>query len=158
MYDDPQYYTTYSQDAGGLLAFAAGMMLFVLVVAVASYVLSSLGLMKFFEKAGKPGWAAWVPFYNVWIMLEVAAVEQYWFWIFLGGVVLGFIPVLGQLLSLAALVATVYIIHNFLAKFGKDVGHTVLAVLFPYAYFPIVGYSKDLKFGGKKAATEAPKS
>jgi signal peptidase I len=152
MYDS-QYYTTYSaQEAGGFFALIAGMMLFVFILAVASYVLTALGLMKFFEKAGKPSWAAWVPFYNVWIMAEVAAVEQYWFWIFVGGVVLGFIPVLGQLLSLAAVVGLVYITHNFLGKFGKDAGNTALAVLFPFAYYPIVGYSKDLKFNGKKAA------
>lgn len=152
MYDESQLYTTYTTQAGdaGLLAVLGGMLLFFLVVAIASYVLTALGLMKFFEKAGKPAWAAWVPFYNVWVMSEVAAVEQYWFWMIVGGVVLSAIPILGQLLSLAAIVAAVYITYNFLGKFGKDAGHTALAVLFPFAYYPIVGYSKDLKFAGKK--------
>jgi len=158
MYDDSQLYTNYTTQApdAGILAVLGGVLLFTFVLAVASYVLTALGLMKFFAKAGKPTWAAWVPFYNVWVMGEVAAVEQYWLWIFVGGVVASFIPFLGQLLSLAALVAVVYITHNFLAKFGKDVGHTILAVLFPFAYYPIVGYSKDLKFSSKKAEA-APK-
>lgn len=152
MYDDPQVYTTQNETA---LALAGGALLFVLVLALVSYVLTSLGLMKFFEKAGRPTWAAWVPFYNVWVMGEVAKVEQYWLWLYVGGILLSFIPVLGQLLSVAALVAIVYITFYFLKQFGKDVGHTILAVLFPFVYYPVVGYSKDLKFSGAKA--EAPK-
>jgi len=157
MYDESQLYTTYTTQAtdAGLLAVFGGVLLFMLVVAVATYVLTALGLMKFFEKAGKPAWAAWVPFYNVWLMGEVGAVEQYWLWVFVGGVVLSFIPLLGQLLSLAAVVALVYITYRFLGKFGKDAGHTALAVLFPYVYYPVVGYSKDLKFSGKAPVAAA---
>lgn len=152
MYDE-SYYTTTAAD-GGMLALIGGFMLVVFVLAVASYVLQSLGLMKFFEKAGKPAWAAWVPVYNVWVMAEVAKVEQYWAWIYVGGIVISFIPLL-NFLSIASLVAVIYITVYFLKKFGKDVGHVILAVLFPFAYYPIVGYSKDLKFTGSKA--EAPK-
>jgi signal peptidase I len=152
MYNDPQLYTTQNDAA---LAFAGGMLLFLFVVGIISYVLTALGLMKFFEKAGRPAWAAWVPFYNVWVMGEVAKVEKYWLWLFVGGVVVSVIPVLGQLLSLVTVVAVVYITHYFLKQYGKDTGHTILAVLFPFVYYPVVGYSKDLKFTGTKA--EAPK-
>lgn len=154
MYDD-SYYTTTSAPDGAMLAMLGGFVLVVLLLAVASYVLTALGLMKFFAKAGKPAWAAWVPVYNVYVMAEVAKSESYWFWIYVGGIVVSFIPVLNAL-SIASLVAVIFITYQFLARFGKDAGHTALAVLFPFAYYPIVGFSKDLKFTGTKAA-EVPK-
>ena len=37
------------------------------------------GMWKVFEKAGKPGWAAIIPFYNMFILNEVARKEILWF-------------------------------------------------------------------------------
>lgn len=155
MYDESMYYTQASANDGALFAVFGAMFLVFIIVAVASYVLSSLGLMKFLVKAGKPAWAAWVPVYNVYVMAEVAKSEPYWFWIYVGGIVVSFVPILNAL-SVAALVATIFITYKFLLRYGKDAGHTALAILFPFAYYPIVGYSKDLKFAGKTA--EAPKA
>lgn len=146
------YDSTYSASDDAALAALGGMFMTVMVLALVSYVLTSLGLMKFFERAGKPTWAAWVPVYNVWVMAEVAMVEDYWKWIYVGGILVSFIPLIGQLLSFAAVVAMIYITYRFLQRFGKDVGSTVLAVLFPFAYYPIVGFSKELKYSKAKEA------
>jgi hypothetical protein len=137
-------------DAGALAALAAASG-FILLFALVAYVLTSLGLMQFFKKAGKPGWAAWVPLYNYYVMTEIAEVPMYWFWILIGSVLLSFIP----LVSIATIVASVYITHMFLQKYGKDVGHTILAVLFSFVYFPVVGYSKNLSY---RPATTTAKS
>ena len=41
------------------------------------------GLWKTFEKAGKPGWAAIVPIYNVIVMLEIVGKPLWWIVLFL---------------------------------------------------------------------------
>jgi hypothetical protein len=141
--------TDTTMDAGMLGAMAAFSGL-IFLLAIAAYVATSVGLMQFFKKAGKPGWAAFVPFYNYYVMTEIAGIPMYWFWIFVGSIFLSWIPVIGGLLTLAV---AVYITHMFLQKYGKDIGHTILAILFPYAYFPIVGYSKDLTYTGSASVT-----
>jgi len=40
------------------------------------------GLWKMFEKAGEPGWAAIVPFYNIYVMLKVAGRPAWWLILF----------------------------------------------------------------------------
>lgn len=136
-------YTSVNSGNEAEIAAGLGAMLgVVLLLSVVGYVLTALGLMQFFKKAGKPAWAAWVPFYNYYVMTEIAEVPTYWFWILIASVLLSFIPLVG----IATIVAVVYITHNFLQKYGKDVGHTILAVLFSPIYFPVVGYSKDLTY------------
>ncbi len=37
------------------------------------------GIWKTFEKAGQPGWASIVPFYNYYIMEKIGGVKNWWF-------------------------------------------------------------------------------
>ena len=48
-----------------------GMMVFALIGALIGYVINSFLLSRIFKKAGVEQWKAWVPIYNVWIMLEL---------------------------------------------------------------------------------------
>ena len=43
----------------------------VVLFSVAALALTFLGLWRVFEKAGRPGWAALVPFYNLVVLLEL---------------------------------------------------------------------------------------
>ena len=59
--------------------FSSGFMLFGLVVLIIMLV----GLWKLFEKAGHPGWACIIPFYNIYIMLKIAGRPGWWLILFL---------------------------------------------------------------------------
>ena len=150
MDDSTLYYTTTTTTADpGLLVFLGTMLWVSFLVAVVMYVLFALGLMKFFEKANKPGWAAWVPVYNYYVMTEVAGVPMYWFWILVAGILISWVPLLG----LVTLVASIFILYKFLERYGKGAGHTVLALFFPFLYFIIVGNSKDLAYSSAAKPT-----
>ena len=41
----------------------------------------AVGLYGMFKKAGVEGWKAFVPFYNTWIMVELAGMKRYWFYL-----------------------------------------------------------------------------
>lgn len=137
---------------GGLIAAFVALSGFFLLFALVAYVATALGMMQFFKKASQPGWAAFVPFYNMYVMTVVAGIPMWWFWLLLASILFAWVPVLGGLVTL---VTMVYITYAFLQKFGKDIGHTVLAVLFPYVYYPVVGFSKDLKYSGSQPSVNA---
>lgn len=64
---------------GGLFAVAGTMMLVFLAIAVVFIV----GMWKVFVKAGRPGWACLVPFYNIYVMCKMAGKPGWWLVLFL---------------------------------------------------------------------------
>lgn len=68
-----------SNAFGGLLAAMSGMMLlFWLAIAV----IFVIGMWKTFVKAGQPGWACIIPFYNIYILLKIAGRPGWWLLLF----------------------------------------------------------------------------
>jgi len=68
-----------SAAAGAGLAAIGGMMLlFWLAIAVVAIV----GMWKVFVKAGQPGWAVLIPFYNAYVMLKIAGRPGWWLLLF----------------------------------------------------------------------------
>lgn len=53
-------------------AAVSGMMATYSIVALAICVLTIIAMWKLFTKAGKPGWAAIVPFYNTYCLFEIS--------------------------------------------------------------------------------------
>jgi hypothetical protein len=54
-----------------------------LIVWLAIVVICIIGIWKVFAKAGQPGWASLVPFYNAYIMLKIAGRPGWWLVLFL---------------------------------------------------------------------------
>jgi hypothetical protein len=66
-------YGTY-ESSGILAGVGFGFIIFYLaIIAVAI-----AGMWKAFEKAGKPGWAAIIPIYNIYIMIEIVGKPTIW--------------------------------------------------------------------------------
>ena len=82
---------------------------------------------KIFVKAGKPGWAIFIPIYNVLVMLEI--VGKPWWWLLL------------LLIPVVNIVILVMVLYNLVLKFGKPGWHTVLALIFGVIYFPYLAFS-----------------
>ena len=92
-----------------------------------------VALWKIFEKAGKPGWAAIIPIYNVIVLLEI--VGKPWWWI-----ILFFIPIVNIIFAIWA--------TNLLSKsFGKNEGFTLGLIFLSFIFYPILGFG-DAKYQG----------
>ncbi|RYY40762.1 MAG: signal peptidase I [Chitinophagaceae bacterium] len=79
--------------------------LIVFGISLLIFLLPAIGLHRLFPKAGQPGWKGLVPFYNTWVMLDIAKRPKHWFFWQL-------IPVVGWFITLG-----IYI--EFVKVFGK---------------------------------------
>src|SRR5258708_1607891 len=104
----------------------------------------SIGLYKLFEKAGTPGWKAFIPFYNTWIMMTLAERPRHWvFW--------QLIPVVGWFITMG-----IYV--EFVKVYGKfHLYEHALAALVPIGYFPYLGWDAKTKFIGGAGARKHKK-
>ncbi len=100
-----------------------------------------VGMWKVFEKAGQPGWAALVPFYNMWILTtEIAKKEVLWF-------ILLFVPCVQY-------VAIFLIAIGVAEQFGKGTGYGIGLALLPFVFYPLLGFGDDQYQGGMAAGGE----
>ncbi len=53
-------------------ALATGILVVYMVIVLAVAVISLVGMWKIFVKAGKPGWGAIIPFYNMYCLFEMS--------------------------------------------------------------------------------------
>jgi Family of unknown function (DUF5684) len=103
-------------------AMGTGMMICWLAVVLVTVI----GMWKVFEKAGKPGWAAIIPIYNIIVALEIAGKPLWWF-------ILLLIPFVGFIMWLIVVIAVA-------RNFGKGVGFAIGLWLLPFIFFPILGF------------------
>ena len=99
------------------------------VVWLAISILVLAAFWKIFVKAGKPGWAAIIPIYNLVVYLQIVNRPIWW-------IVLLLIPVVNIVVWI--------VLTNDLAKaFGKGVGWTVGLLFLGFIFYPILGFGGD---------------
>ncbi len=88
-----------------------------------------VALWKVYQKAGKPGWAAIIPIYNILVLLEI--VGKPWWWL-----LLMFIPFVN--------IVIMVIVYIELAKvFGHGVGYGIGLLLLPYVFVAMLGFGSS---------------
>jgi len=104
-----------------------------------------IGLYGMFKKAGIDGWKAFIPLYNTWCMVDKMKLGKLWFFLQL-------IPIAGQFI-------TIWICIKFVEHFGRfGFLHHAATVLFPFIYFPYLGFSKNEKYAGSLVVNNYKKS
>jgi signal peptidase I len=117
----------------------------VILIGLLLVILPAIGLYGMFRKAGVAGWKAVIPFYNYWVMLEIAQRPRYWFFLM-------FIPVVGWFIALGICI-------EFVKPFGKFKFYQHALVAFAGVfYFIYIGYNKKDKFIGVEAVKKYKKS
>jgi len=129
---------SYSYNAGG--GAAAAFLIVMWIVALIFAVMAIIGLWKTFNKAGLPGWAAIIPFYNEYNIVKLSNRPVYFFWIMLGCSLLAWIPFIGWLLIIGIFVLWVFMALDIAANFGQGTGFAILLIIFPSIMFLILGF------------------
>jgi hypothetical protein len=110
-----------------------GLLIYLAVLAVVI-----AGFWKVFTKAGKPGWACIVPFYNLIVMLEIVGRPIWWLVLFL-------IPFVNFVIAI--------IVSIDMAKaFGKGTGFGIGLAFLPFIFYPILGFG-NARYHGPAVAT-----
>ncbi len=97
-----------------------------LIVGIGLYVFTSFGLMGVFKKAGQdPPWAAFIPFWNVWLLIKLTGRPTWYIWVFVACFVVDFIPILDFISIIVLVVFEVMLLNSLSKSFGKTAGFTV---------------------------------
>jgi hypothetical protein len=105
-----------------------------LIFAVVVGILMIASIWKVFAKAGKPGWAAIIPIYNLVVLLQIVRKPLWWIVMFL-------IPLVNFIFLI--------LLYIELAKaFGKGGGFAAGLIFLGIIFFPILGFgSSQYVFG-----------
>lgn len=96
-------------------------------------VLTIAGMWKVYTKAGEPGWAVLVPFYNYWVLMRIIGRPGWWLLLFL-------LPVINIVIA--------FVVHVDLAKsFGRGTGFGIGLALLSFIFYPILGFGNARYFG-----------
>jgi hypothetical protein len=126
----------YGGGSSGAGAAGAAIGLVFGLIYLAVIVLCIAGIWKIFTKAGKPGWAAIVPIYNIIVLLEIVGKPIWWIVLFL-------IPCVN-------LVAIILIALALAKSFGKETGFAIGMIVLPFIFYPMLGFG-DASYKGPQA-------
>ena len=121
-------------DRGEIAGTVIGIIIYILIIA-----LIVASQWKIFTKAGKPGWAAIIPIYNMIVLLEIVK-KPLWMIIFF------FIPI-------ANLVLHIIICIELSNNFGKSGGFAAGLILLPMIFFPMIAFG-DAKYEQETQVSE----
>lgn len=107
------------------------------VIYVAVIALLLVSMWKLFARAGKPGWASIIPFYNNIVMLEIAGKPIWWFFML-------FVPI-------ANIVFGFLTLYHFSKAYGKAEGFSIGVALLGFIFIPLLAFS-DAKYQGPATA------
>jgi hypothetical protein len=108
-------------DTGGMV-FGGAFMMFLLFIVI----LTVAGMWKMFAKAGQPGWAAIVPFYNMIILAKMAGKPAWWFIL--------------MLIPFVSFIIWIIIALEITKRFGRGTGTAIGLILLPPIFVCVLGF------------------
>ena len=135
-YDLYYNYTDTSSIIGAVMITVA----IVMVITVLSALFMTVVLWKIYKKAGKPGWASLVPFYNQFVLAEITWGNGWYFLISFAVI----IPYIGSFITIIFAILT----YIKLAKaFGKSDGFAVGLIFLNPIFLAILAFGKSQYMG-----------
>jgi hypothetical protein len=119
------------EDLVPLVATVAG------IIGVLLALLFIICWWKIFTKAGKPGWAVLIPFYNFYLMLQIAGKPGWW-------LVLLFIPIVNAVIAILMII-------GLAQNFGKGTGFILGLIFLGIIFIPILAFG-DSRYIGESTA------
>ncbi len=113
------------------------------IIYIVLFVLLVVAFWKVFTKAGKPGWAAIIPIYNMYVLVKIAGRPGWWLLLFL-------IPFVNIVISLL-------IALDVAKAFGKSTIFGVFGLwLFSFIGYLILGFGKATYMGATSTPPSSP--
>ncbi len=109
----------------------------IVIIYIAVIVFEIAALWQVFVKAGHPGWAAIIPFYNYYVLLKIVGRPGWW-------LILYFIP-------LVNIIVWIIVSIDLSKSFAKSTGFAVGLILLAFIFIPILGFG-PASYAGPYAA------
>lgn len=120
---------TYNTTTTGLAAVGTIYMIVLLAIAIISIVAN----WKIFTKANKPGWAAIIPLYNIYVQFQIAGMNG---WMFL----LLLVPIVNIIVGIMLYV-------NLAKSFGKSTGFAIGLIFLNFIFTLILAFGSAKYIG-----------
>lgn len=147
----------FNSDSLALGLAALGIFSFIMIaIILVIFVIYLIGLWKMFQKAGKQGWEAIIPFYNSWILVEISGLSWWWFFLVIATSLESILQLdnLTTICSLVSIVASFFCNYNISKKLHQGTGFAILMTLFPFVLIPMIGFSNHYQFDHSVAVSE----
>lgn len=106
---------------------------FAAILSLALGVLAIVALWKIFAKAGEPGWAAIIPFYNLYVLFKITWGSGWKF--------------LLMLIPIANIVIAIITMVKLAKAFGKSGGFAVGLIFLSLIFYCILAFDQSLYLG-----------
>ena len=113
------------QEAADMQGY--GMVTWIIILAIIVFQIAAW--WRVFEKAGKPGWAAIIPIYNIVVLIQIAGKPVWW-------IILCLIPIVN---IIVLLLISIGVAKNF----GKGTLFGLGLLLLGFIFYPILGFGDD---------------
>lgn len=123
--------TAFAKQSGGVEAALVALPMIIFGSVVGLFMI--ICQWKIIEKAGKPGWAAIIPIYNIIVMFQIAGKPEWW-------IILLIVPLVNVAIGIMTIIALA-------EKFGQGAGFGVGMILLPIIFYPILAFG-DAKYQG----------
>lgn len=109
------------------------MVLGFILITLAYAISAVITVARLYAKAGRPAWAAIVPFYNVWVMSNIAESRTWIAWVaIISEAAYIVLPKsIGGILGLVGGIFYLVILRSFILKYDRSIGFWILWIVFP---------------------------
>ena len=132
-----------------IFAVILGGSIIVLLLLLVFYVFYVIGLWKLFEKAGKEGWKAIIPFYNTFVLVEISGLNWWYFLIAISGIICSILGIdgLNYICNLASLAVNLFIFYNLAKKMKQQpIGFAVASIFVAPIITMVLGFSSKYTY------------
>ena len=141
------YSTSYTSADLATAGITGGLMVVYWILGCVIGVLGIIAMWKIFTKAGKPGWAAIVPVYNMVVLYQIVGLNPLLLLILIGAI----IPFVNFLVMIAFFVLNIISSIRLAKVFGKGTGFAVGLIFLPFIFQLILAFDKS-EYVGVEAA------
>lgn len=141
------YSTSYTSTDLAAAGITGGIMVVYGILACVIGVLGIIAMWKIFTKAGKPGWAAIVPVYNMVVLYQIVGLNPLLLLILIGAI----IPFVNFLVMIAFFILNIISSIRLAKVFGKGTGFAVGLIFLPFIFQLILAFDKS-EYVGVEAA------
>lgn len=134
----------FDEAFGALTAASIGVLVVLGIIVIAFYVVYLIALAKLFKKAGVEGWKAIIPFYNTFVLIQIAGLNWWYFLIAMSSAICSLLGIKGldTVCNIVALGVNFFAFYNIAKKMKQQpIGFGVAGALVKGIIVMVLGFS-----------------